>query len=212
MKEMTFVLDDSFVLHRPRMKQSSQPARVQGMAIPAGATPFAIKGSDGRLEVDLPRGSLDFSQATLAAGSAPVGQLFLQLHQLSGHYIEAESILASRGSSPFPFASSHRVADAMVIGLPIRLAFVPPNFCDKWDFDRGDSDHLSSVEVRCLAHSRVTGHMLYRKYKSSFSRRQNPHLLAILGHRAAGHGDAAGAEDAGQFVVAEAVAQLLGDD
>ena len=35
--------------------------------------------------MDVPRGSLDFAQAKLTDGSAPVGQLILQIHQLSGH-------------------------------------------------------------------------------------------------------------------------------
>ncbi|HVU67377.1 MAG TPA: SpvB/TcaC N-terminal domain-containing protein, partial [Ktedonobacteraceae bacterium] len=95
MKDQTFTLDDSFVLHRPRMASSTKAAKVTGTVIPAGSTPFQIKGSDGRLEVDLARGSLDFSQATLADGSAPVGQLFLQLHQVAGHYIEEESLLGA---------------------------------------------------------------------------------------------------------------------
>src|SRR5579883_15620 len=95
MKDMTFVLDGSFIVNRPRMKPSSQPARIQGTGIPAGTTPFVITGSDGRLEVDLPRNSLDLSLATLADGSAPVGQLFLRVHQLFGHYIEEESILGA---------------------------------------------------------------------------------------------------------------------
>ncbi len=95
MQDMTYTLDDSFVLHRPTMKQSSLAPKVQGTAIPAGTTPFAIKGSDGRLEVDVPRGSLDFAHATLADGSALIGQLVLQIHQISGHYIESESILGT---------------------------------------------------------------------------------------------------------------------
>ncbi|HEX7733346.1 MAG TPA: RHS repeat-associated core domain-containing protein, partial [Ktedonobacteraceae bacterium] len=95
MHDLTYVLDDTFVLHRPTMKPNSQPDKVKGMAIPGGTTPLIAKGSDGRLEIDLPRGSLDFSQAKLADGSAPVGQLFLQLHQVSGHAIEEESLLGA---------------------------------------------------------------------------------------------------------------------
>src|SRR5579883_2832330 len=95
MKDQTYLLDDSFVLHRPVMKPSAQPATIQGTVIPAGSTPLIFRGSDGRLELDLPRGSLDFSHATLTDGSAPVGQLFLQIHQRFGHYIEADSILGT---------------------------------------------------------------------------------------------------------------------
>lgn len=95
MRDQTFVLDDSFILHRPAMKQSSQAATVQGTAIPTGTTPLIAKGDDGRLEVQVPRGSLDFAHAVLADGSSPVGQLFLRIHQLSGHFLETESILGT---------------------------------------------------------------------------------------------------------------------
>jgi RHS repeat-associated protein len=93
MHDGIFTLDDSFVLHRPTMKVSVATPTVTGTAIPAGTTPFQFKGSDGRLEVDLPRGSLDFAQAKLADGSAPVGQLQLQIHQIAGHSVASESFL-----------------------------------------------------------------------------------------------------------------------
>jgi YD repeat-containing protein len=83
------------VLHRPTMQPNSQPDKVTGTAIASGTTPLMARGDDGRLEIDLPRGSLDFSQAKLADGSPPVGQLFLQIHQMTGHSIEEESILGS---------------------------------------------------------------------------------------------------------------------
>ena len=95
MRDQTYLLDDSFVLHRPAMKPSAQPATVQGTVIPAGSTPLIFRGSDGRLEIDLPRGSLDFAHASLAQGLVPVGQLFLQIHQMAGHSIEADSILGT---------------------------------------------------------------------------------------------------------------------
>src|SRR5579883_2927439 len=95
MHDLTFVLDDSFVLHRPAMKSGSPLGNVQGAAIPTGTTPLVAKGSDGRLEVQVPRGSLDFAHAALADGSAPVGQLILQVHQIAGHFIEADSILGT---------------------------------------------------------------------------------------------------------------------
>lgn len=95
MQDQVFTLDDSFVLHRPAMRSATTPARVRGTAIPAGTTPLLARGSDGRLEVELPRGSLDFTHASLADGSAPVGQLLLQIHQVSGHFIEAECILGT---------------------------------------------------------------------------------------------------------------------
>ena len=81
MKDQTYLLDNSFVLHRPVMAKTTQAATVQGTAIPAGSTPLVFTGSDGRLEIDLPRGSLDFTHAALASGKQPVGQLFLQIHR-----------------------------------------------------------------------------------------------------------------------------------
>ena len=95
MKDQTYLLDTSFVLHRPAMAKTTRSATVQGTAIPAGSTPLVFTGSDGRLEIDLPRGSLDGTHAALADGTMPVGQLFLQIHQLSGHWIEEESILGT---------------------------------------------------------------------------------------------------------------------
>ncbi len=95
MQDLDYTLDDSFVLNRPTMATSTQPATIQGTAIPAGTGPLVATGTDGRLEVDVPRGSLDFSKAALAHGGAPVSQLILQIHQISGHYIEADSILGT---------------------------------------------------------------------------------------------------------------------
>ena len=93
MHDGVYTLDDSFVLHRPTTKTSVATPTVVGTAIPVGTTPFQFKGSDGRLEVDLPRGSLDFAQAKLADGSAPVGQLQLHIHQIAGHSVASESFL-----------------------------------------------------------------------------------------------------------------------
>src|SRR5579885_1149524 len=95
MHDQTFTLDDSFVLNRPKMAASSTGPAIKGTSIPAGTGPLVIKGDDGRLEVDMTRGSLDFAHAALAGGGAPVGQLLLRIHQLSGHYIEADSILGT---------------------------------------------------------------------------------------------------------------------
>jgi len=103
MRALTYTLDASFVLHPPPLKPSSVAPKVHGTSIPAGSTPFQILGSDGRLEVDLPRASLDFAHAALANGSAPVGQLLLQIAQLSGHYIGEENEL---GIYQFQFVDS----------------------------------------------------------------------------------------------------------
>ncbi|MGH2478921.1 MAG: hypothetical protein ACRDHW_04620 [Ktedonobacteraceae bacterium] len=97
MQDLTYTLDDSFVLHRPvtRTVRNLPANQVQGTAIPAGTTPLISKGNDGRLQVQVSRGSLDFAHAALADGSAPIGQLFLRIHQISGHFIEADSILGT---------------------------------------------------------------------------------------------------------------------
>lgn len=75
---------------------SSEPATMKPISQPlsatyttAGATgkPLDLPGSDGRLEVVIPPGSLDFSHATVAGGGAPVGPLTLQLSQVHGHFV-----------------------------------------------------------------------------------------------------------------------------
>ncbi|HET8844993.1 MAG TPA: hypothetical protein VFN35_26200, partial [Ktedonobacteraceae bacterium] len=90
MLDQTYVLDNSFVLNRPRT--ASLPAQgvtnaVDGLNIPVGTTPFVATGSDGRLEVRVPRGSFNLAKAQLASGVIPVGEFFLSLHQISGHTI-----------------------------------------------------------------------------------------------------------------------------
>jgi hypothetical protein len=55
----------------------------------AGATgkPLDLLGSDGRLEVVIPPGSLDFSHATVTGGGVPVGLLTLHVSQVHGHFV-----------------------------------------------------------------------------------------------------------------------------
>ena len=97
MQDLDYVLDDSFVLHRPQMAAVKRTAafQVQATSISAGTAPLVTKGSDGRLEVDLQRGSLDGTHATLASGQEPVGQLILQIHQISGHSIGERNLLGT---------------------------------------------------------------------------------------------------------------------
>ena len=95
MHDLDYTLDSSFVLNPPKMAAITRSAKVQGTAIPDGSSPLIARGNDGRLEIDVSRGSLDFSHATLANGGAPVGQLILQIHQISGHYIGQDSILGT---------------------------------------------------------------------------------------------------------------------
>lgn len=96
MQPLTYTLDDSFILHRPtNTHKVSALHPIQGTAIPAGTTPLDARGSDGRLEVQVPRGFLDLTHATLVGGAMPIGNLFLQVIQTGGHYLEETSILGT---------------------------------------------------------------------------------------------------------------------
>lgn len=139
MKDQTYTLDSSFIVHGPKMSTSQKAATVTGTAIPGGSGTFQIKGSDGRLEVDLARSSLDFSQATLADGSAPVGQLLLQLHQITGHYQEESSILGSYQIQVVD-SQGHEVQGA-VLTQPLTVVY----HYQKWEL----SDlHLDPTQIR----------------------------------------------------------------
>ena len=61
----------------PTMQPISQPLTSAFLAGSAGASPLDLKGSDGRMEVQLQPGSLDLSHASIASGNAPVGTLTL---------------------------------------------------------------------------------------------------------------------------------------
>ncbi len=68
------------------MQPINQPLSASFLAGSPGEQPLDLKGSDGRLEVQLQPGSLDLSQATVTGGAAPAGGLSLQLSQLHGHF------------------------------------------------------------------------------------------------------------------------------
>lgn len=72
---------------------TASPTPAATPAQPVTATPLVIKGSDGRLEVDVPRGALDFSKASRVGGGTPVAPLTLQITQLSGHSIGSNNLL-----------------------------------------------------------------------------------------------------------------------
>jgi hypothetical protein len=61
----------------------------------AGAKPFDVTGSDSRLEIQIPPGSLDVTHATTAKGTAPVGPLTLVISQIHGHYTAGYTSLGS---------------------------------------------------------------------------------------------------------------------
>lgn len=59
------------------------------------SAPLDLKGSDGRLELLIPRGSLDFSHVTTDAKSAPTGPFSFKITQVHGHLIGTSSVLGT---------------------------------------------------------------------------------------------------------------------
>ena len=101
MKALDYTLDSSFVLNRPAepttpgTPTAQATFKAQPASIPAGSTSLQVMGSDGRLEVALPRTAVDLAKAALTNGSAPSGQLTLHIYQRHGHYSGQESMLGS---------------------------------------------------------------------------------------------------------------------
>ena len=77
------------------MKPISQSLSSAFLAGGNGTGPLDLKGSDGRVEVQVPPGSVDLSHATVAGGKAPVGSLTLQVTQAYGHYVGMLTLLGS---------------------------------------------------------------------------------------------------------------------
>lgn len=77
------------------MKPISQALDAAFLTASAGAKAIDVLGSDGRLEVQLARGSLDLSHATVAGGVSPTGTLTLQISEMSGHFIGASNLLGT---------------------------------------------------------------------------------------------------------------------
>lgn len=71
MQTLTASLDPSFLA-------------TSGVVSQASAAPLDLKGSDGRLEVLIPRGSLDLSHASILGTRSPSGTLTLTITQLHG--------------------------------------------------------------------------------------------------------------------------------
>ena len=78
----------------PTMKAINQSLSSAFLAGGTGASALDLKGSDGRLEVQLQPGSLDLAKATISGGKAPSGALTLQVTQTSGHF---EAVLNQLG-------------------------------------------------------------------------------------------------------------------
>jgi RHS repeat-associated protein len=103
MEGQAYTLDASFVVNAPTPTTSSatttkakrSPDGLKPAAIPAGQTALHITGSDQRLELEMPRSTLNLAKMALDDGSAPVGSLSLHLRQNHGNYRSANSLLGS---------------------------------------------------------------------------------------------------------------------
>ncbi len=76
------------------MKPINQSLITSFLAGSAGVKELDLVGSDGRLEVKIPPGSLDLSRATLTSGAAATGAMMLQVSQIHGHAIGLFNILS----------------------------------------------------------------------------------------------------------------------
>src|SRR5579884_1628282 len=88
-----------------------------------GATgkPLDLLGSDGRLEVVISPGSLDFSHATVTGGGVPVGLLTLHLSQVHGHFVGQVSGL---GGYEVQFVDSKgRSVSGVAVRTPVTLIY-----------------------------------------------------------------------------------------
>src|SRR5579883_3507208 len=79
-----------------QLPPGAEPASMKPLSVPLSSTfttlgatgqPLDVKGSDGRLEVQLQAGSLDLSHARVSSGGAPTGSLTLQITQIHGYFI-----------------------------------------------------------------------------------------------------------------------------
>ncbi len=71
----------------PTMQPIAQPLTTAFLTGAAGVAPLDLKGSDGRLEVQLQPRSLDLSHATVAKGQAPAGQLTLHITRQYSNFV-----------------------------------------------------------------------------------------------------------------------------
>lgn len=71
----------------PTMQPITQALSSTFLSGATSAAPLDLVGSDGRLELQVPPGALDVSQATAPGGAAPSGALRLQVTQLQGHSV-----------------------------------------------------------------------------------------------------------------------------
>lgn len=70
----------------PTMTPIAQSLTTAFLTGATGVAPLDLKGSDGRLEIQLQPGSLDLSHAMIAKGKAPTGPLTLHITQQYGNF------------------------------------------------------------------------------------------------------------------------------
>jgi len=79
-----------------QLPPGAEPASMKPISVPLSSTfttrgatgqPLDVKGSDGRLEVQLQPGSLDLSHASISGGGSPTGSLTLQIIQIHGYVL-----------------------------------------------------------------------------------------------------------------------------
>ncbi|MBA2288281.1 MAG: hypothetical protein H0W02_22630, partial [Ktedonobacteraceae bacterium] len=126
------------------MTPLSQPLTTSFLASTTGGTPLVLKSSDQRLEVQIPSGALDVSQASIAGGSKPGGALTLHVSQLHGHFAGQVSMLGSysmqvvdaaghpvtgiRLRTPVAFVYHYQPSEIALLGLdPDRLLMSWPD-------------------------------------------------------------------------------------
>ena len=104
MQPASYQLDSSFLVGTPAAPKIAAKAalapdasalRIAPVVVPSGSTPLVFHGSDGRLEVQIPRNALDLTHATVAGGTAPVAPLSLQISQISGHTANEDIVLGT---------------------------------------------------------------------------------------------------------------------
>lgn len=85
------------------------------------ASALDLKGSDGRLEIQLQPGSLDLSHATVAGGASPTGSFTLQVTQVHGHY---EGLLNQLGYYQAQIVDSQgQVVSGITLRSPVTIIY-----------------------------------------------------------------------------------------
>ncbi len=138
-----------------KMTPISQPLTTSLLAGTTGGTPLDLVGSDQRLEIQIPTGALDVSQASIAGGTKPSGTLTLHVSQMYGHFAGQVSLLGSY---------TMQVVDAAglpVTGIRLRtpVTFVyhyQPSEIALLDLDPPRSGRLQRVYLE-------DGHQLHRR-------------------------------------------------